>query len=153
MTTKRLSFSTTLQLSGKTATGIRVPAEVVEGLGKGKRPAVQVTLNAYSYRSTVAPLGGAFMLPVSAEVRERAGVAAGDEVAVTLELDTEPREVRVPPELAAALEGDAAAKRAFEGLSYSKQRGLVEPIEQAKTDETRHKRVAKALDVLREGAR
>ncbi len=152
MTTKHLSFSAIVHLSGKTATGIQVPEEVVEGLGKGKRPAVQVTLNAYTYRSTVAPMGGVFMLPVSAEVRERAGVAAGDEVDVTLELDTEPREVSVPPDFAAELEGDAEARRAFEGLSYSKKRGLVEPIDQAKTAETRQKRITKALAALRGSA-
>ena len=153
MTTKRLSFSAIVQLSGKTATGIQVPEEVVEGLDKGKRPAVQVTLNAYTYRSTVAPMGRVFMLPVSAEVRERAEVTAGDEVDVTLEFDPAPREINVPPDFAVELEGDAEARRSFESLSYSKKRGLVEPIDQAKTVETRRKRIAKALDTLRGRAR
>lgn len=152
MTTKSLSFSAVVHLGGKTATGIVVPEEVVEGLGKGKRPPVRVTLNGYTYRSTVAPMGGVFMLPVSAEVREQAGVNAGDEVEVTLELDTEPREVSLPPDFAAELGSDANAQQAFNALSYSKKRGLVEPIDQAKTAETRQKRIAKALDALRGGA-
>ncbi len=71
-------FQTVVELSGKTATGIRVPPEIVEALGSGKKPAVRVTINGYTYRSTVAVYGGEFLLPVSAEVRDRAGVAAGD---------------------------------------------------------------------------
>src|SRR5437867_2874762 len=85
-----MRFHAVIQLSGKTATGIEVPGEVVAALGPSKRPAVRVTINGYTYPSTVAPLGGAFMLPVSAEVRAQAGVAAGDEVAVDVELDTAP---------------------------------------------------------------
>jgi hypothetical protein len=91
-------FRSTVELGGKTATGIPVPAEVVAALGSHKRPAVRVTLGAHSYRSTVAPMGGRFMFPVSAENRAGAGVAAGDEVDVELELDTEPRELAVPPD-------------------------------------------------------
>src|SRR5690348_11572475 len=102
-----LTFRAVIQQSGKTATGIPVPAEIVERLGAGKRPAVQVTLQGYTYRSTVAPLGGAFMLPVSAEHRAGAGVAAGDEVEVTIVRDAAPRVVSVPPDLAAALAADA----------------------------------------------
>ncbi|MEA2844373.1 MAG: hypothetical protein QOJ69_2044, partial [Actinomycetota bacterium] len=98
-----MRFRTTLELGGKTATGIRVPDEVVEGLGSGKRPPVRVTINGHTYRSTVAVMGGAFMVGVSAEERSKAGVAAGDEVDVDIELDTEPREVVVPPDFAAAL--------------------------------------------------
>lgn len=146
-----MRFRTTIQLNGKTATGIPVPPEVVAGLGSGKRPAVRVTLNGYTYRSTVAPMGGVFMLPVSAEVREGAHVAAGDEVDVDVELDSEPREVTVPPDFADALDRDADAKRFFEGLSYSHKRRWVLSIEEAKTAETRQKRIAKAISELREG--
>ncbi|HKW23505.1 MAG TPA: DUF1905 domain-containing protein, partial [Ktedonobacterales bacterium] len=106
-----MKFRATVELGGKTATGIQVPAQVVEGLGSGKRPRVHVTINGYTYRSTVAPMGGVFMLPVSAEVREYAGVAAGDTVDVEVQLDTEPREVTVPPDFAAALDGDADARQ------------------------------------------
>ncbi len=146
-----MRFHTVVQLNGKTATGIPVPAEVVAGLGTSKRPAVQVTLNGYTYRSTVAPMGGTFMLPVSADVRERAGVAAGDEVDVEITLDTEPREVTVPPDLAEALDHDADARRFFAGLSYSNQQRIVLPIAEAKTAETRQRRIAKAISMLREG--
>jgi uncharacterized protein YdeI (YjbR/CyaY-like superfamily) len=91
------------------------------------------------------------MLPVSAEHREAAGVAAGDEVDVDLELDTEPRVLEVPADLSAALDGDAGARRRFDGLSYSKKQRFVLPVEQAKTAETRQRRIAKAVEALREG--
>src|SRR5690348_3791840 len=146
-----MKFRAVILLNGKTATGIRVPDEVVVGLGSGKRPAVRATINGYTYRSTVAPMGGEYMLPVSAEVRERAGVAAGDEVDVDVELDGAPREVSVPPDLAEALDGDVEAKRLFEALSYSNKRRIVLPIEEAKTPETRQRRIAKAVSTLHEG--
>ena len=146
-----MRFRATIRLGGKTATGIQVPAEIVESLGSSRRPPVRVTINGHTYRSTVAVMGGQFMLPVSAEQRENAGVAAGDEVDVDIELDTEPREVTVPPDLAEALDGDADAKRFFEGLSYSHKRRHVLAIEDAKTAETRQRRVAKAVSMLREG--
>jgi uncharacterized protein DUF1905/bacteriocin resistance YdeI/OmpD-like protein len=141
-------FRATILQAGKTATGIPVPAEVVEALGGGKRPKVSATINGYTYRSSVAPMGGGFMLGVSAEVREKAGVAGGDEVDVTLELDTAPRVVEVPKDLAKALAGDRAAKAAFEKLNYSNQRALVTSIEGAKTQETRDRRVAKTVEKL-----
>jgi hypothetical protein len=146
-----MRFHTTLQLGGKTATGFIVPPEVVEDLGAGKRPPVRVTINGHTYRSTVAVMGGDFMVGVSAEERKNTGAAAGDELDVVLELDTEPRIVTVPPDLAEALAGDAAAKRHFEGLSYSNKRRLVLPIDDAKTPETRQRRVAKTVALLREG--
>ena len=146
-----MKFRTTLLLSGKTATGIRVPPEVVASLGSGKKPAVRVTINGYTYRSTVATLSGEFMVGVSAEVREKAGVAAGDELAVEIELDTAPREVTVPPDFAAALDADADARRFFDGLSYSNRLRHVLSIEEAKTPETRERRIAKAVSTLHEG--
>lgn len=146
-----MNFHTVVELGGKTATGIRVPPEVVTALDSGKKPAVRVTINGYTYRSTVAVYGGEFFLPVSAEVRERAGVAAGDEIEVAVELDTDPREVTVPPDLAAALEADPEARRFFDGLSYSNKRRIVLAIEDAKTVETRQRRIAKAVDKLRDG--
>lgn len=146
-----MRFREVIQLSGKTATGIRVPEEVVASLNSGKRPAVRVTINGYTYRSTVAPYGGEFMLPVSAEVREKAGVSAGDEVEVDLELDTEPREVVVPPDFTEALEREPQANKYFEGLSYSNKRRFVLSIEDAKSPETRQRRIEKAVSQLREG--
>ncbi|MGH3626090.1 MAG: YdeI/OmpD-associated family protein [Sciscionella sp.] len=146
-----MSFRTTLEVGGKTATGIAVPEDVVAALASGKRPAVVVTLNGYTYRSTVAVLGGRFMLPVSAEVRSRSGVAAGDEVEVDLWLDTEPREVCVPADFAAALADDPEAQRVFDGLSYSRKRGYVQLITGAKAEQTRLRRIAKAIAELHEG--
>lgn len=146
-----MRFRATIELGGKTATGIQVPAEVVESLGAGKRPAVRVVINGYSYRSTVAPIGGVFMLPVSAEVREQAGVSAGDAVDVEVERDAAPRELQVPADLAAALGHDAEAGRFFATLSYSNKQRLVLSIEGAKTDETRQRRIAKAVGALHAG--
>jgi len=146
-----LRFKAEVLSAGKTATGVEVPAKVVEQLGS-KRPKVSVTINGYTYRSSVAPMSGTFMLGISAEVREQAGVAAGDRVDVELELDTAPREVTVPADLAKAFKKESAAKRAFEGLSYSRKRWYVEGIEDAKKLETRQRRVEKAIDDLREGA-
>ena len=146
-----MKFEATVILGGKTATGIEVPAEVVESLGSGKRPAVRVTINGHTYRTTVAPMGGRFMLPVSADNRMSAGVAAGDEVDVGIALDTEPREVSVPPDLAAALDAEPDAKQYFDGLSYSHKLRHVLAIEGAKTAETRQRRVTKAISALQEG--
>ena len=146
-----MKFHALIEGAGKTAAGIEVPAEVVTALGQTKRPPVRVTINGYTYRSTVASVGGRFMVGVSNEVRASAGVAAGDEVDVQMELDTAPREVSVPPELAKELASDAGARKAFEALSYSKQRLLVDPVANAKTAETRDRNVAKALGALRGG--
>lgn len=144
-----MRFRATLFLGGKTATGMKVPAEVVESFGKGKKPQVLVTINGYTYRSTVAVYGGEYMLPVAAEVRAAAGVAAGDEIDVDLELDTAPRVVEVPADLAAALAAEPAAKARFDGLSYSNQRRHVLALDGAKTAETRQRRLEKILTTLR----
>jgi len=144
-------FRTTLLQSGKTATGFEVPEAIVDALGRGKRPSVKVTINGYTYRNTVAVMGGVFMIGVSAENRAGAGVAGGDEVDVDLELDTAPREVTVPADFAAALDRDADARRTFDGLSYSNRQWHVLSIEGAKTDETRQRRIAKSVDILRQG--
>jgi hypothetical protein len=144
-----MKFHATVQLDGKTATGIRVPDETVAALGAGNRPPVRVTLAGHTYRTTVARMGGEFKFPVSAAVREQTGVAAGDDVEVELELDTEPRELAIPGELAELLDRDPSAKRAFEKLSYSNQRRHVLAIEGAKTPETQQRRLAKAIAELR----
>ena len=146
-----MRFRAAVELGGKTATGIRVPEEVVAALGSSKRPAVLVTIGGHTYRSTVASMGGTFMLPISAENRMSAKVAAGDEVEVDIELDTEPRELTVPPDLAEALDRNADARRTFDRLSYSQRQWHVLSIEAAKTAETRQRRIAKSVDTLREG--
>jgi bifunctional DNA-binding transcriptional regulator/antitoxin component of YhaV-PrlF toxin-antitoxin module len=137
-------FSTTvLQAEGLNATGLRIPADVIAALGTQKRPKVKVTVNGYTYRSTVAAYGDVFMLPLSQENREAAGVKAGDPVEVTLELDLEPRIVEVPEDLRAALSGRAGAMQAFEALSFTKRKEFVRQVEEAKTQETRSRRISK----------
>ena len=148
---KPMKFRTMIELGGKTATGFRVPDDVVESMGAGKRPAVTVAIGDHTYRSTVAVMDGVFMLPLSAENREAAGVAAGDEVEVEVALDTAPRVMEVPADFAAALDAEPAARRMFDGLSYSLQRFHVESVTGAKTDETRQRRIAKSVATLREG--
>jgi len=144
-------FRTKVLLAGKTATGVEVPSKVVEALGSTKRPLVRVTINGYTYRSAIAPMGRVFMLGISEDVRNKAGVAGGDTVDVDVELDTQPRDVAVPPELAKALAKDAKAKKYFESLSYSGKNRLVAPIANGKTAETRERNVAKAMEALRRG--
>jgi bacteriocin resistance YdeI/OmpD-like protein/uncharacterized protein DUF1905 len=146
-----MRFHATIALHGKSATGIEVPADVVAALGQGKRPKVTVTINGYSYPSTVGVMGGVSLVPVSADVRAKAGVAAGDEVDVDLIPDTGPRAVVVPADLAAALASVPAARQAFGKLSYSGQQRYVLGIEQAKTAETRRRRVDKAVTELAAG--
>ena len=146
-----MRFHTTIEQNGKTAIGIRVPDEVVEALGSGKRPAVTVTINGYTYRNTIAVMGGVFMVGVSAEHRAGAGVAGGDEVDVDIALDTAPREVTVPDDFAAALDAEPKARATFDGLSYSNRSWHVLQVNGARTDETRQRRIGKSVDMLREG--
>jgi hypothetical protein len=142
-------FSTTVELGGRTATGFEVPPQVVDTLGAGKRPAVTVTVGGHTYRSTVAVMGGRYMLPLSAENRTAAGLSTGDAADVELELDTAPRVVEVPADLAAALDAEPAARAAFDALNYSNQRRHTLSVEGAKTDATRTRRVAKVVETLR----
>jgi hypothetical protein len=146
-----MRFRATVQLNGKTATGIEVPAEIVAGLGQGQRPPVRVTIGGYSYRTTVARMGGRFLISLSAENRAAAGVAAGDEVEVGLELDDAPREVEVPADLAAALGQDDAALANFEALPYSHRKEWVRWVTEAKKPDTRTTRITKTVQSLHEG--
>ena len=146
-----MRFQAVIQSSGKTAAGIQVPAAVVAALGPSRKPAVRVTINGFTYRSTVATMGGVFMVGVSNENRALAGVAAGDTVDVDMELDTEPRVVTVPPDLQAAIDADADAQRNFEGLSYSRKLWYVLQVTDARTDETRQRRIAKSVASLHDG--
>jgi Bacteriocin-protection, YdeI or OmpD-Associated/Domain of unknown function (DUF1905) len=146
-----MRFHTTILQGGKTATGIEIPPEIVEALGAGKRPAVTITINGFTYRSSVAVMGGTYMVGVSAENRAGARVAGGDEVDVEIELDTAPREVVVPPDFAAALDAEPPARTTFDRLSYSNKSWHVLQITGAKTEETRTRRIAKSVEALREG--
>ena len=145
------TFRATIVQTGKTACGIQVPGAVVEALGGSKRPAVVVTLDGYTYRSTVAPMGGEWWVGVNSDHRAASGLKAGDEVQVTLELDTAPRELEVPPELAAALDADPVARAFFDGLSYSNKRVFTLSVEGTSNPETKARRVEKAIALMREG--
>jgi hypothetical protein len=146
-----MRFQTTLLAAGKTATGIEIPAEIVEALGAGKRPPVRVTIKGHTYRSTVARRGERYLVGVSAENREHAGVVAGDEIDVEIELDSEPREVPLPADFSEALDGDANAKRFFDELTPTQRGYVVSDIESAKKAETRQRRIENAVGMLREG--
>lgn len=144
-----MRFHTTVLSTGKNTTGIEISEDVLAELGGGRRPAVTVAINGYTYRTTVGSSEGRAMISVSSDVRQVAGVAAGDNVEVTVELDTSPREIEVPQELTAALPEDGVARDAFDGLSNSKKQQLTLPISRAKTDQTRIRNVEKALITLR----
>ena len=146
-----MRFRTTILQSGKTATGIEIPEELVESLGAGKRPPITVTINGFTYRSTVAVMGGRYMVGVSAENRAGAGVEGGDTVDVDIELDTAPREVDVPADLGAALDKEPKARSTFDGLSNSNKGWHVSHVTGAKTEETRRRRITKSVAVLKEG--
>ena len=148
-----MRFRATVELGGKTATGIEVPEDVVGALGPGHRPPVTVTIGGHTYRTTVARMGGRFLIPLSAENRTAAGVAAGDQVDVDIAPDTAPREVDVPADFAEALARDDAARATFEGLSFTHRKEWVRWVEEAKKAETRSSRLAKAVESLRAGKR
>ena len=143
----KVTFTAVLELAGKTATGMTVPDDVVERLDAGKRPPVKVTINGYTYANTVAVMGGRYMMGVAAEHRAAAGVQAGDEVQVTLELDAGPRTVEVPADLAKALRA-AGATDAFERLAFTHRKEHVRAITDAKKPETRERRIAKAVEMI-----
>jgi hypothetical protein len=136
---------------GKSATGFAVPDEVVDELGGGRRPKVVITVNGYEYRTSIARMGERYLVPVSAERRRAAGVQAGDQLDVTLELDTAPREVDVPDDLAAALAAEPAAKAFFDTLSHSAKSWHVLQVTGAKKPETRANRVRKSVELLARG--
>lgn len=142
-----MKFSTTMFQDGNN-TGIEVPADVVEGLGAGKRPAVVVEVNGYRYRSTVAPMGGRFLIPFSAERRGESGIGGGDAIDVDLTVDTEPRTVQAPDDLRAALDASPGAAAGWERLSYSRQKAHVTSVEGARAAETRARRIAKVIAEL-----
>lgn len=144
-----MQFTTTVLQARKTATGLPVPSDVVDALGAGRRPPVVVTLNgAYTYRSSIGVMNEQSLVPLSAEHRAASGVAAGDTVEVTIEVDTLPRVVDLPEDLASALQ-EAGVRAAFDTLSNSRQRALADPVVQAKSPETRARRIAKAVESLR----
>jgi len=146
-----MRFRTKIKQSDKTATGIQIPDDVIAALGAGRKPPVTLTVNGYSYRSTVATVDGNFMVGLNADHRAASGLGGGDEVEVEIELDTAPREIAVPPELAAALAAEPAAREAFDRLSNSNKGYHVSLVTGAKSDETRQRRIEKSITALREG--
>jgi hypothetical protein len=140
-------FETTMFLSGNN-TGIEVPPDVIDALGAGRRPAVRVTVNGYDYRSTVAVMGGRYLIPFSSDKRATTGIGGGDPIVVDLELDTAPRTVELPEDLAVALDSAPGAREAWELLAPSHKKAHVTAIESAKAAETRQRRIAKAIEAL-----
>ena len=140
-----------LEQNGKTAVGFAVPEEAVLALGKGKRPPVNVTINGHTYRSTVAPMGGRYLVGVSAENRAAAGVKGGETHDVELTLDSAPREVALPDDFAAALAADPDARRTFDALSPSNKGYHTALLDGAKSAETRQRRLEKSMAALHDG--
>jgi hypothetical protein len=147
---KSATFETTVAASGNN-TGIVVPAEVIEQLGAGKRPPVLVNINGYEYRSTAAVMGGQHMIGISAAVRAATGLTGGDPIRVVLTVADTPREVDVPTDFAAALAAEDGTEAFFGKLSNSLQRYHVDNINGAKTEDTRQRRIEKAVALFREG--
>ena len=146
-----MKFRTVVELRGQTATGVQVPLEVVEALGAGKHPPVLVTINGFTYRSSIAFYRGEIVLGISAENRAGTGVTPGDEIEVDVELDTAVREVSVPEDFGRALDADPLARQFFDRLSYSNKRRFVIPIDDAKSPETRQRRIEATVARMREG--
>jgi hypothetical protein len=146
------SLTTTAELVPRgQAAALVLSDEQVATVGEGaKRFPVVATVNGYTWRTSVVRMGGEFIVGLNRAVREAAGVEAGDTVQLELELDTKPREVEVPPALAAALAADDAALAAFEKLSYTHRKEYARWVAEAKRDETRDRRVAKTIDELRD---
>ena len=134
------------------AAAIVLDDEQVAAVGEGaKRFPVVVTINEHRWRTTVTRMGGEFVIGLSKANREAAGVQAGDTVTATVALDTEPREVEVPPALAQALDADPEAQTKFDALAFTHRKEYAQWIAEAKRDETRERRIVKALEMLREG--
>ena len=146
-----MKFKTTILQIGNN-TGIEVPENIIEKLGAGKKPPVVITLNKYTYRSTVAVMGGKYLISLSAVNRASANVKGGDTMEITIELDTAPRIVELPPAFEKALAKSKHAKLAFEKLSPSKKKAIVTAINDAKTAETMLKRIDKSVASLIDGS-
>ena len=145
------TFRTSIKATGKSTAGVQIPDDVIEELGAGKKPPVVMNVNGYMYRNAVATVDGNLMVGLSADHRAASGLTAGQDVAVVIELDTQPRTVDVPPDFQKALDAEPTAQQTFEKLSNSLKRLHVDPIAAAKSDETRQRRIAKSIALLRTG--
>jgi uncharacterized protein YdeI (YjbR/CyaY-like superfamily) len=144
----KATFQTTILEAGKNITGIRIPDDIIDNMGAGKKPPVTITMKGYTYLNTVAVMGGTYMVGVSAEHRAASKVKGGETVEVTIELDTEERVVEVPDDFQKALNKNVEAEKKFYMLSNSKKKVLTLPIANGKTAETRNKNIEKAMQVL-----
>lgn len=143
-----MKFDAELRLNGKTATGIPVPDDIIDALGAGRRPRVAVSFNGYTFHTSLGTMFGQVLIPVSAAVRKAAGAVAGDRLAIDIALSTTPTPITVPEDLQTALDADAEAQAFFEGLTASQKRGYTDWIEQARSDETRRRRLEHTLVAL-----
>ena len=146
-----MKFTAELFSSGKNTAGFEIPEAVVESLGGGGHPKVAVTVNGFTFRTSIARMGGRYLLGVSAERRTEAGLTPGDVVELDVVLDTAPRELEIPEQLATALAADPAAKAFWDTLSYSNRQWHVLQVTSAKTDTTRARRIEKSITTLHEG--
>ncbi|MEU4426551.1 YdeI/OmpD-associated family protein [Actinoplanes sp. NPDC024001] len=140
-----------LQKTGGNTTGFRIADEFVAELGGGGRPKVVVRVNGFEFRSSIARMGGEYWLGVSAERRTAGGLEGGQVYDLEIALDDAPRSVEVPEDLAAALAAEPEAQAFWDRMSFSNQRWHAEQLTSAKTAETRARRLAKSLDLLRAG--
>ena len=148
-----IRFTTVVELGGRTATGLPVPDDVLAALQGGRRPPVTVRVGRHTYRTTIGWMGGRALIPLSAENRTAAGIAAGDQVEVEIQHDDAPREAVLPDDLAAALAEEPAALTFLESLAPSHRKEWVRWVEEAKRPETRSRRVAATVDALKAGQR
>lgn len=142
-----MEFKTKIVQTGN-KTGIEVSEKILDKLGGGKKPLVVVTLNGYSYRSAVGKMGGKFMISLSAEHRKNANVKGGETLEISIVLDTAPRIVELPAALQKAFDKNKIAKANFEKLAPSKKKAIVVSINDARTEETKIKRIDKAIEQL-----
>lgn len=147
------TFSATIQNAGGGGAFVEVPFDV-EAVFGSKRPRVKAMIEGVPYRGILSRMGTDYhMLIILKEIREKIGKTFGDEVSITVELDTEPRVVEIPAELKKLFRTEKQAKAFFDRLSYTHQREYVMWINEAKREETRQRRIAKAIEMLKEGKR
>lgn len=142
-----MKFKTKILQTGNN-TGIEVSEKILEKLGGGKKPLVIVTINNYTYKSAVGKMGNKFMISLSADNRTKAGVVGGETVEINLELDTEPRTIEIPADLKKELNKNKPAKANFEKLAPGKKKAIIVSLLDAKTEETRKRRIEKAIESL-----
>jgi hypothetical protein len=148
---KKHTFTATIQNAGGGGAFVEIPFDVEEAFGS-KRPKVKAMIEGVPYRGLLARMGGPnHILIILKGIREQIGKTFGDEVKIAVELDTGPRVVEIPPELAKAFKKEKAAAEYFKSLAYSHQREYIGYITEAKREETRLRRVAQTIEMLRAG--